>query len=146
MNFFVKDELDVLFILTNINIKSLSTKKLLFINFLIKMNFVFRNRILIDYEIDVKWKQIITYSILRTTSNFHFVEKNMSLFFVLITTFLRQITFSFLVDCTFRIQLSKTFSKRFTTIQTIIRVISKITNVSFRFDTFVNWLNDFVNI
>ena len=53
LNFFVKNKLNVLFILTNINIKSLS-KKVLFINFLIKMNFGFRQKILNDYQVNIK--------------------------------------------------------------------------------------------
>ena len=55
LNFFVKNELNVLFILIDINIKS-SSKKILFINFLIKINFVFRQKILDDYQVDFQMK------------------------------------------------------------------------------------------
>ena len=47
--FFAKNEFDILFILTNLNIKSSLTKKILFINFLINMNFAFQQKILNDY-------------------------------------------------------------------------------------------------
>ena len=81
LNFFAKNELNILFILTNINIKSLSTKKMLFINFLIKMNFAFRQKILDDYQINIKWKRVIDVFNIENDVKFFFYREKHELIF-----------------------------------------------------------------
>ena len=80
LNFFAKNELNILFILTNINIKS-SSKKMLFINFLIKINFAFWQKIFDDYQINVKWKRVINTFDIENDVKFSFCREKHKLIF-----------------------------------------------------------------